>query len=252
MNGQLPSHPAEALPYIRVRLPEWAANRLAIGVSESALAAAQETLAIAEEAQQRAVALRQEALAAAQIAREAAAKARRAASVVITQTQAHAIATDSAEVYALAGLRVPARRVGGRGRAIENRVPSKPLNLSAILEPSTGHLTVTWEGRQPRGVENVTYEIRRSIDGGSIARAETIGFAGATPTEGNVRGARATSLPFKSFVDQRVPIGTASVSYFIIPRCGGRMGPVSDGLVVNLGAVVRREGAVSASARAAA
>ncbi|MBX3386199.1 MAG: hypothetical protein KF768_06490 [Phycisphaeraceae bacterium] len=241
MNGQLPSHPAAALTFIRHLLPEWAEHREAIGVSESALAAAQQTLTVAEEARLRAEQLRQEARAATNAYHRAAAAARKAASIVVMQAQAQALVTEDEVVYTLAGLRVPAKRPGAE--ALANRRPSKPTNVRASLCALTGDITVAWEGRQMRGIENVTYEIRRSLNGSSIARALPIGFTGATPAESVggsvVLGSRRTGRPFKSFVDRRVPVGVESVTYFVVPRIGGRAGPPSDALTVRMGSAQR-------------
>lgn len=238
MNGQLPSHPAQALPYIRLRIETWTEHRAAIGVSEAALDASRETLEAAEEAR-RAMLLAQQALRGAMSAyHDAAARARKAASVVITLAQAHAAATDDERVYRLADIKPPAVLAGGRAgrRAIENRLPAQPRNLRATLDGGTGNIMITWSCSQPRGVENVVYEIRRGegpVDAGSYRAMRVIGFAGSAP-EG---GARGSGRPAKSFVDEAVPRGVGELLYTVTARVGGRAGPVSDVLVVSLGSV---------------
>lgn len=102
----------------------------------------------------------------------------------------------SPALWSLAGL-VPDARPGTAPR------PVAPHEVRATLD-ALGSVIVSWKTRQPAGVSNVIYAVRRAIDRGNGDEAFTL-----LETTGA-----------KEFVDAHVPVGVAGVSYAIQARRG--------------------------------
>ncbi len=95
--------------------------------------------------------------------------------------------------------------------------PTRPTNLRATLDATTGALTITWDARQPRGARGTTYLIARRLPGEHEPT-----FLG-------------TGAPGKRFTDTTLPAGATEVFYTVRPYRGGTPGPQSEVLAVNIG-----------------
>ncbi len=249
MATNLPSDPYEIVRTVAVKAPRWTLNQAAIGSTPAQVAAVNAALAEAEAAQQAAYAARQAAESATQTFYSAARSLRAAASVVVRNAQTLAKAQGDAEVYVLASINPP---------SVRSRLappPAQPQSLSAEVVPTTGAVVLSWQSRNPRGVSNVVYQIRRGLDG---EQPETlIGIVGGgrddSPTEaGPTRsGSAGRGGRIRAFRDATVPAGTRVVRYSVTPIRGNQTGPVSSVFTLQLGAAgiaVRVQGAVKLAA----
>lgn len=242
MATNLPSDPYEIVRTVAVKAPRWTLNQAAIGSSPSQVAAVNAALAEAEAAQHAAGAARQAAESATQQFYRAAQTLRAAASVVVRNAQTLAKAQGDAEVYVLASINVP---------SVRSRLappPAQPQSLSAEIVPTTGAVVLRWQSRNPRGVSNVVYQIRRGLDG---EQPETlIGIVGGgrddSPTEaGPARsGSAGRGGRIRAFRDASVPAGTRVVRYSVTPIRGNQTGPVSAvfSLQIGMGGAVNASG----------
>jgi len=105
------------------------------------------------------------------------------------------------------------------------RQDSPPGTLPAPLPPrsftwsmdSLGALTLRWKARQPRGVQNVTYHVRRSLTGEPpFVLLDSVGSE-------------------KRYTDTTLPAGTRKVSYLIEPMRGGVRGQSSQPFTIRFG-----------------
>lgn len=91
--------------------------------------------------------------------------------------------------------------------------PTPPTSFTSRIN-SDGSLTITWMARQPVGVTDVVYLVRRRLGGAEGEREWTlVGTEGAN----------------KTFTDTTIPIGTSMVEYLITPKRGeatGACGPI--------------------------
>ncbi len=106
--------------------------------------------------------------------------------------------------------------------------PAQPQELSATLDPTTGHLTLRWKATNPRG--GTTYLVSRKLPGQA-----DFAFLGVTG--------------LKNFVDSTLPAGPQSVQYIVQGQRADSSGPVSAVLVVNFG---KQPGEVTTSSATAA
>jgi len=104
------------------------------------------------------------------------------------------------------------------------RPDSPPTTLPAPATPSSftwsmnssGELTIKWKVRQPRGVQNVIYRVRRALNFGPFELLDTVGSQ-------------------KRYTDAAIPAGTRTVAYIIEPMRGNVRGPVSPRFTISLG-----------------
>ncbi len=230
----LPSDPYAIVNTVAVMAQFWTANQAQIGSTPAQVAAVNAALATAEEAQAAAHAARQVAEAATREFYNAARTLRTAAAVVVRNAQTLAKATDDAEVYPLAGINPP---------SVRSRLappPAQPLHLHAEIVPTTGAIVLSWQARNPRGVSNVVYQIRRGLDGempqtviGIVGggRDDLTNEAGPAKSGSAGKGGR-----IRAFRDTSVPAGTKVVRYAVTPIRGNQTGPVSNIFSLQLGA----------------
>lgn len=111
-------------------------------------------------------------------------------------------------LWATAGLEPPAPRG-------ESPPPTSPFDLSATLD-SEGNLLLKWKARQPQGLSNVIYSVRRAFNGsGTYTLLDTVGG--------------------KKFLDTSVPFGTTSVSYTVVAKHGTNFSAPSSSLTLQFG-----------------
>lgn len=197
MPGTVPKDARPLAEFARARLTPWTEHIAAIGVPPAVLA---EVTARTPELEA-AIRAANEARLAAQAATDAMNVAARqlfeSAAIAVRSIRTHASATDDPKVYGLAQIDPP------RGRARVADAPSTPTQLTASVDRS-GAVTLTWRTRQPRGVSNVVYEVRRSLELGSVP-TDIIALASG-----------------RTFRDETVPLGTTRVAYMLTARRGGQ------------------------------
>jgi hypothetical protein len=130
-------------------------------------------------------------------------RARAAGGTFVGMIKAFAEVTQDPGVYPRAGV----SRVAPQGTLPP---PTPPTSISSRID-SQGSLILKWKARQPVGVTDVVYLIRRMID--RRGEFELVGTEGAN----------------KTFTDTTIPIGTSMVEYLITPKRGeatGQSGPI--------------------------
>lgn len=94
--------------------------------------------------------------------------------------------------------------------------PGAPLSLKATVDTVDGSVTLTWKPNNPPNSNKVVYQVWRKLPTQtSFAYLQTVGV--------------------KSFNDESVPAGVATIMYQIVPVCGQQVGERSETLVVQLG-----------------
>ncbi len=211
MAGTVPQEARALYAFANAHAPLWEEHFAQIGLSEeqAALVAAKtpELLAAIEaanEARQRAVALTDAMNLKGRELFEAAASAVRA-------IRLHAINNDDAGAYPLAGIDPP--KVRSRHAAL----PVAPTDVSFRLS-GIGGLILSWIAPQPRGVSNVSFDVRRALD-----NSPGFEFVGASGD--------------REFHDETIPQGTTQVRYILTPRHGKRTGIASPQFVTQFGSV---------------
>lgn len=211
MAGTVPQEARALYAFANVHAPLWEANFAQIGLSaeQAALVAAKtpELLAAIEaanEARQRAMALTDAMNLKGRELFEAAAGAVRA-------IRLHAINNDDAGAYPLAGIDPP------KARARHAALPIAPTDIEFRLDGGGG-LILSWIAPQPRGVANVSFDVRRALD--DSLDFEFVGASGD-----------------REFRDQTIPQGTTVVRYILTPRHGKRTGTASRPFATQFGSV---------------
>jgi hypothetical protein len=204
----IPPHPKiNQITWFEVHLPRWAADPAAFGLSQGAVDQLAAAVAEARSAYDAAQAARQAAMSATVAENTAVAAMLGRGRAAVNTVKAFIEGSGDLSLWGAAGLEPPATPGGGAD-------PAAPEQLRAALDP-TGRLIITWKAAQPRGVSNVVYAVRRSIEGGAFILIDTVGG--------------------KRFADGGVPAGTATVAYTIQARRGGRASAWSQALTVRFG-----------------
>ena len=94
--------------------------------------------------------------------------------------------------------------------------PAQPIELRAVLNASSGALTLRWKASNPRGASGTSYIVRRKL-----------------PTESGFSFVGVTGK--KAFVDADLVTGTDSVQYTVQGQRADAAGPVSEVFTVNFG-----------------
>jgi hypothetical protein len=108
--------------------------------------------------------------------------------------------------------------------------PAQPGDLSVLLDPPTGALTLRWKASNPAGTSGTSYIIKRRVPGESEFRF--LGVSGK-----------------KEFVDDTLVAGPDSVQYTVQGQRADSSGPVSPVFTVNFGRLP--DGAMTASVSSA-
>ena len=96
--------------------------------------------------------------------------------------------------------------------------PAQPTLLTAILNATTGEITLRWKATQPDGASGTSYIVRRRQNA-----ASEFAFIGVTGT--------------KSFIDSTFFAGPDMVQYTVQAQRADASGPISEILTVNFGRV---------------
>lgn len=105
--------------------------------------------------------------------------------------------------------------------------PNTPEMFTANVNPD-GSLTIKWKVAQPAGVTNVSYIVRRRLNGAAGAFVQL----GSATTK-------------KSYTDETLPVGVDRVEYMIQPTRGTVVGPQSPIFTVQFGSVALPPGAAA-------
>lgn len=193
----------------------WSDNAVALGTTAPAVAALTTLTTAARAAYNAQVLAQEQARAATQTFHDAVRAMTHAGTQIISQIKAKA-ALEGNSIYTLALLPSP---------AIPSPVPApgKPTDFVVTLN-TNGSLKLSWKCPNPAGSSGTLYQISRKIGGGEFV---AIGSSGT-----------------RSFIDQTVPAGVASITYQIIAIRTTAMGEAAQ-FIVNFG--VSESGVISAS-----
>ena len=134
----------------------------------------------------------------------------RAAGNVVRTIRAFAETTDDpAAVYDLAKIPAPSA-------PSPMPPPGQPTNLTVVLDPTFGTMTLRWQCKNPAGASGTSYIIRRRLPG-----EEAFTFIGVAGK--------------KSFVDTSLVAGPDSVQYVVQGQRAEQVGPASPLFTVNFG-----------------
>lgn len=188
MSSNMPAYNPDALKWLEALIDQWAAGPAAIGVTSAMIADLNTDITTARDAFTTVQHVRAEAKASTSFFHESADDMRRNAAAVISTIKAFADTSSSrSAIYTAAGL-TPA------SNPTPLPTPGQPSNLLATLQQD-GSITLTWDGKGPTGT---VYQVYRQLAG-----EDSFVIVGAA-------GAR-----LKSFNDQTVPRGSASVTYMV-------------------------------------
>jgi hypothetical protein len=219
----LPTDPAQLLARIQVLGPQWVEHAAELGLSPEMIAELETTLAECGDAAAEARRLRDAAQSATQLYYNAADRLYRASASIVRTVRTNALITGDVHYYINAGIDIPGPR---RRKALP---PGKPYALRATLD-SLGAVDLSWKSKNPRGVANVIYEVTRQVffPAGHTTPSDTdfraIGLAGGSRT----------------FTDESIPAGAATVYYQVRPLRGRQKGEASPVLIVRFGAATQR------------
>lgn len=217
--ANIPNDRRELLTFAAAREELWAMDPSSIGLSPAEAAAVGERAAEMRGLIERLAQLRSEFATTARDLADSAVNLRSAVNAAVRGINSFALqSADPQAVYSAARLNPPspAPARSGPGAVIP---PNPPHSLRASLETSSGAIRLTWKARQPAGVSGVVYTLARRLAG--EARFIQIALIGG-----------------KSFTDDTIPAGTASVSYRLTAQRGSLASPTSASgeLRINLGA----------------
>lgn len=184
MSKILPEGAVAKVAFFENHNPVWQSVAAGIGTTPGAVTALQTKTLAARNAYNAQQLLLDQAKAATQTFNDAVAAMTRAGSDIIKQVKAKA-ATDGNAVYTLALLPVPATPA-------PLPPPGTPTDFAAALNPD-GSLTLRWKCANPAGSSGTIYQLARSVGDGPFAAV------GGTGT--------------KTFVDNTLPAGAATVTY---------------------------------------
>lgn len=208
MGGNVPPQPkVQQISWFESRLTQWAATPTAFGTTAAAVTALTTLVTNARKAYNGAQTARDASKAATVGENTSVASMLLSGRAMVNSMKSFIEASGNTALWSQAMLDPPSPA----GTAPD---PTAPFALSAGLD-SQGDVIVTWKASQPAGVSGVIYSVRRALDGGDYVLLDSVGG--------------------KTFTDQTVPVGTASVSYAVKAKRGSQMSDWSEALTVRFG-----------------
>lgn len=211
MSTNLPSTIPDFLNWCEAHSDLWLTNFASIGISESQAQAFKALYTAMAASNSAAIAARMASKDATVAFQNDLTATRATAAAFVAVIKAFAESTDNPNVYSLAGVSPDDPR-----SVLPPPLP--PQSFVATVNPS-GSIRLTWKVTQPKGVNNVTYMVKRRIPGVDSAFV-TIGTAGR-----------------KEFTDETLPLGVDAVNYIVQPRRGDSLGNESNVLALQFGSV---------------
>lgn len=188
MTAVLPQNRGAFMAFAAAHGPVWTGVETQIGLSVAEVAAIKAKITLAEDAIKAQDAARSAAKAATLAANDEVSELRTLMAAAVKKIKGYAQQTGNASVFSIAQIDPPAP-------ATPAQPPNPPFDLEAVLEGSTGALTVKWRTSQPKGVSGVVFVVKRKIGTGAYAQ---LGFTGE-----------------RSFTDSTIPGGVNGVTYMI-------------------------------------
>ncbi|HYE62692.1 MAG TPA: hypothetical protein VD997_11910 [Phycisphaerales bacterium] len=213
---------SELRSWARVHAPIWVQEQATIGLSPQAAQGFQQSVDELEAAAAKVNQLRQAAIDATLEYNNALAQVKRLGGANVNTIKAYAQASGDRSVFARASIEPNA----GPGTLPP---PVPPSSIAAQVLPG-GALELRWKAKQPRGLENVQYQVRRSLN--NEREWTLIGTAGSV----------------KRYVDNTLPLGVTTARYLLTPWRGDHRGESSDVFTFQVG---RAPSEVEAARRAA-
>lgn len=216
LNSSVPGFPADAYRTVRIlpktipgqidfltaHLPVWASDPDAVGLAPGEIDGLAALLDEAQKAQNLARKAREAALAATRALHEVGTRLASATSIALGRIKLAARADD--EVYVAAQIPVPLPSNPTR----VTPPPGTPTNFRITLR-QVGVLELAWTCPNPRGTQGTLYEVARRVH--TLPGAPgTPGAAGQTSGDAFVHLGVVSA---KSFADEKLPVGAASVEY---------------------------------------
>lgn len=225
MAGTVPSEARALYTFANAHAPLWLEHFAEIGMSEEQAALVAEKVPELLAAIREAEAARQAAMALTDAMNLKSRELFEAAAMAVRAIRVHAINNDDPHAYTLAQIDPP--KVRSRHAAL----PVAPTDVSFRLD-GCGGLILSWIAPQPRGVANVSFDVRRALND-----SFTFEFVGASGD--------------REFHDQTIPLGTTQVRYILTPRHGKRTGTPSKQFTTQFGSVPQATLALASPRRVA-
>ena len=201
----VPGKRTDMISFFATRLPVWAQNPTAIGLTAAQAAELSTRINAAQTAAAEQLTLRAQAKAATEEANELAASLRAFGGTLVNTIRAYAETNDNPAVFALAQIPAPAAPTPAPP-------PSMPYDLKADID-NTGGVVLTYKADNAASHTGVFFEVRRRLDGQTAFTL--IGTSGV-----------------KAFTDSAIPMGTTSAIYTITARRGALSSPASENIFV--------------------
>lgn len=188
MTAVLPQNRGAFMAFAAAHGPAWSGVESQIGLTGAEVATIKAKIASAEDAIKNADAARSAAKASTLAANDEVSELRTLMAAAVKKIKGFAQQTGNASVFSIAQIDPPAPPT-------PSQAPSAPFELTAVLAPSTGALTVKWRSSQPKGVSGVVFVVKRKTGTGAYTQ---LGFTGE-----------------RSFIDANIPAGVTGVTYLI-------------------------------------
>lgn len=201
----VPSKRNDMISFFATRLPVWAQNPTAIGLTAAQAAELSARLNAAQTAAAEQLIMQAQAKAATEEANEVAASLRAFGGTLVNTIRAFAEASNNPAVFAQAQIPAPAAPTPAPP-------PSMPYDLKADID-NTGGVVLAFKSDHAAAHTGVFFEVRRRLDGqGGFTLIGTSGV--------------------KTFTDSAIPLGTTSAIYTITARRGALSSPASENIFV--------------------
>lgn len=189
MTAVLPQNRGAFMAFAAAHGPVWTGVESQIGLTVPEVAAIKDKIASAESAIKASDSSKALAKANTLAANDEVSELRTLMAAAVKKIKGFAQQTGNASVFSIAQIDPPLPPT-------PSQPPSAPFELTAVLIPSTGALTVKWKSSQPKGVSGVVFVVKRKT--GNAGGYTQLGFTGE-----------------RSFNDTNIPAGVTGVTYLI-------------------------------------
>lgn len=225
MAATVPSEARALYTFANAHAPIWEERFAQIGLTEEQAALVAAKVPELRAAIQAATAARIEAMALTNAMNLKSRELFEAAANAVRAIRTHAVNNNDPHAYSLAEIDPP--KVRSRHAAL----PVPPTDVSFRLD-GQGGLILSWIAPQPRGIANVSFDVRRALN--DSFTFECVGASGD-----------------REFRDQTIPLGTTQVRYILTPRHGKRTGTPSRPFATQFGSIASPALALTTSRRVA-
>ncbi|MDP1662173.1 MAG: hypothetical protein Q8L55_09690 [Phycisphaerales bacterium] len=190
MSSVLPPNRGAFMAFAAAHGPVWSGVESQIGLTTAEVTAIKDKIVLAEDAIKASDSSKALAKANTFAANTEVSELRTLMAAAVKKIKGFAQQTGNASVFSIAQIDPPLPPT-------PSQAPSAPYELTAVLIPSTGALTVKWKSSQPKGVSGVVFVVKRKVGSGAGGYTQ-LGFTGE-----------------RSFNDTNIPAGVTGVTYLI-------------------------------------